>query len=119
MGLTNAEVARLAKLDPQTVGDFFAGRRWPRPKTLAKLEQVLDLAPGQLAVDAEGLEMRIDVQEPRGFSLEVILPDYIKDAGLSESQIDYMRTAAQMGALRAFADIVELRANRVDVSDSK
>ena len=52
-GRTIEQVADLAKLDPQTFGDFLAGRRWPRLKTLNKIEDALGLTRGTLAATGE------------------------------------------------------------------
>ncbi len=43
-----AWLARTALLDPGTVDDFLDGRRWPRLKTLAKVESALEWAPGTI-----------------------------------------------------------------------
>lgn len=48
-GRTIEQVADLANIDPQTFGDFLAGRRWPRLKTLNKIEDALELTRGTLA----------------------------------------------------------------------
>lgn len=48
-----AELARVAKVDPGTVGDFFAGIRWPRTSTRGRIETALGLHPGSLLAAAE------------------------------------------------------------------
>lgn len=58
-GETNEQLARRAQIDPQTLGDFLAGRRWPRTSTLAKIERALGMTPGTLAaIGEEGLTVR-------------------------------------------------------------
>lgn len=52
-GRTIEQVADLANIDPQTFGDFLAGRRWPRLKTLNKIEDALELTRGTLAAIGE------------------------------------------------------------------
>lgn len=55
-GETYQAFATRAKVDPQTLGDFLAGRRWPIGATLAKIETALELTPGTLAVTGEDPE---------------------------------------------------------------
>ncbi len=53
--LDNAAMAKLAKIDVNTLGDFLAGKRWPRTSTLGKLDKALGLTPGTLAAVGEEL----------------------------------------------------------------
>lgn len=55
-GETNQAFAARATVDPQTLGDFLAGRRWPIAATLAKIDSALDLTPGTLAAIGEDPE---------------------------------------------------------------
>ncbi len=50
---TNEGFAKRAGVDPQTLGDFLAGRRWPRRSTIDKIEEALGLTPGTLAASGE------------------------------------------------------------------
>jgi hypothetical protein len=42
------DLARAAPADPDTVGDFLEGRRWPRLTTLAKMDVALGWEPGTI-----------------------------------------------------------------------
>lgn len=115
MGLSNAEVARRAHVDPATVGNFFNGTSWPRRSKLSKIEEVLGLEPGALTAAAEGAEITtVEVVEPQ--TLTVPVPDSVPLADLSEPQLDYLRSAATLGVMRAFSEIEvqQLRANSPD-----
>ena len=50
---TQGDLAAQAGADPATVSDFLAGKRWPRPGTLGKLEEALGLTLGTLAALGE------------------------------------------------------------------
>jgi len=115
MGLTNAEVARRAQVDPATVGNFFNGTSWPRRAQLSKIEDVLGLEPGALTAAAEGVEINsVELVDPQ--TLTVSVPDSVPLADLSEPQLDYLRSAATLGIMRAFSEIEvqQLRANAAD-----
>ncbi len=47
------DLARETGLDAGTVGDLLAGKRWPRIKTLGKIEAALECSPGMLQAIAE------------------------------------------------------------------
>lgn len=115
MGLSNAEVARRAQLDPATVGDFFSGKRWPRAATRNKIEVALGLVPGALEAAAEGRDLEgVDVASAQ--TLVVVVPDSVPLGSLSESQVDYLRSAATLGLMRAYAEIEvqRLRSEQMD-----
>lgn len=115
MGLSNAEVARRAQLDPATVGDFFSGKRWPRVATLNKIEVVIGLESGSLEAAVEGRELSgADVSDVQ--TLAVTVPDSVPLESLSESQVDYLRSAATLGLMRAYAEIEvqKLRSEQMD-----
>lgn len=67
-GYSAAALAREAGLDPGTVGDFLAGKRWPRREKLAAIERALMFADGTLSRMAEGApgEARPIMVERRG-----------------------------------------------------
>lgn len=48
MTWNQSDLAREAGIDPGTLGDFLAGRRWPQAKSRSKIEQALHLNPGML-----------------------------------------------------------------------
>ena len=48
------ELAARAGVDPGTVGDFAAGKRWPQTKTRGALELVLGWPAGSIARIADG-----------------------------------------------------------------
>lgn len=52
-GLNQRSLATSAKVDPNTISDFLAGRRWPIMSTLAKIETALGLTHGTLAAIGE------------------------------------------------------------------
>ena len=56
---TNGDLAVNSGTDPATIGDFLAGRRWPRPATLGKIEDALGLTPGTLAALGEEARFRL------------------------------------------------------------
>ena len=56
---TNGDLAVNSGTDPATIGDFLAGRRWPRPATLGKIEDALGLTPGTLAALGEEAPFRL------------------------------------------------------------
>lgn len=60
-GWTNAQLAKAAGTDPATIRDFLDGSRWPKPPTLAKLDEAFGWTPGTLAAIGEEL---LDAPEP-------------------------------------------------------
>lgn len=50
---TKAQLARVADVDPGTVGTFLAGKRLPNSATLGRIEEALGLTPGTLAAPGE------------------------------------------------------------------
>lgn len=48
MTWNQADLAREAGIDPATIGDFLAGKRWPQTRSRALIEQALHLNPGTL-----------------------------------------------------------------------
>lgn len=52
-------LAAKAGVDPDTVRDFLAYRRWPRLGTLTKLEQTLGMSPGELVALGAGDAARV------------------------------------------------------------
>lgn len=59
---TIGDLASHAGADPATVGDFLAGKRWPRVGTLGKIEDALEMTRGTLA--ALGEEQSIPGESP-------------------------------------------------------
>ncbi len=51
---TQGDLAEKAGADPATIGDFLAGRRWPRPATLGRIEAALGMSSGTLATLGAG-----------------------------------------------------------------
>lgn len=100
LGMSAAALAREAGVDPSTVGDFVAGRRWPRREKLAAMERVLMLSAGTLTSIAEGGE---DEVLPRRRA-RVGRPDAEVGAGLAEE----IRHRLHPG-LRRFTDAELLR----------
>lgn len=49
VGMTNAEMANRLKYDPQTVRNYRAGLREPRPSVMARIEALLEVEPGTFA----------------------------------------------------------------------
>lgn len=47
-GFNPTDLAREAKVDPDTVGDFLAGKRWPKISTQGKIERALHWPPGTI-----------------------------------------------------------------------
>lgn len=60
------DLQRGASLDPGTVGDFLNGSRWPRPKTLAKIERAFGWPAGSLGAMELGGPAPDDVPTPSG-----------------------------------------------------
>lgn len=54
MGMTQADLAEAAEVDPKTINGLETGRSWPRPTTLAAIERVLRLEAGSLDAVARG-----------------------------------------------------------------
>ena len=54
-GWTNADLAKASSTDPATIRDFLDGSRWPKPPTLAKLDEAFGWTPGTLAAIGEEL----------------------------------------------------------------
>lgn len=90
LGLTNAELARMAGVDAGTIGDFIQGRRWPLPSTRLALEVALELKPGTLAAVAR--EAGANTPE-EGVLLDIDLDD------LNEQQRAEVIATAQAAAL--------------------
>jgi transcriptional regulator with XRE-family HTH domain len=55
-GLTPAELARRASIDPATAADFLSGVRWPRLPTLGKIDQALGWPAGTTYAIANGTQ---------------------------------------------------------------
>jgi len=53
-GWNQTDLARAAGLDPGTLYDFMAGKRWPHVKTRSKIETALGMETGTIARVAEG-----------------------------------------------------------------
>lgn len=99
LGFSAAALAREASLDPSTVGDFVAGRRWPRREKLAAIERVLMLAPGVLSAIAEG---------GTGEGVATVKRTGRPDAAVGEAVAEEMRHRLHPG-LRRFTDAELLR----------
>lgn len=48
VGWNPGDLAREAGIDPGTAGDFLNGSRWPKIRTLGRIEQAVQLEPGML-----------------------------------------------------------------------
>lgn len=48
MGLNQRQLAQSAGLTEDTVSDFVSGKRWPRPETMAAIENALDWPLGKI-----------------------------------------------------------------------
>jgi hypothetical protein len=48
-GINPTDVARQAKINPDTIGDFLAGTRWPKIGTQGKIERALNWPPGTIS----------------------------------------------------------------------
>jgi transcriptional regulator with XRE-family HTH domain len=48
VGWNPGDLAREAGIDPGTAGDFLNGTRWPKIRTLGRIEQAVQLEPGML-----------------------------------------------------------------------
>ncbi len=53
MGWTNVRLASEAKVDPKTINDFLAGRRWPQRMTRGRIERALGWELGVIQAQAE------------------------------------------------------------------
>jgi transcriptional regulator with XRE-family HTH domain len=54
LGMTAKTLANAAEVDPGTVSDLLAGKRWPQAKSRAKIERALEWPAGTLADIAAG-----------------------------------------------------------------
>jgi transcriptional regulator with XRE-family HTH domain len=54
LGWSQTQLAQRAEVDSGTLGDFLAGRRWPRNTTQAKVERALGWPSGTIAQIATG-----------------------------------------------------------------
>lgn len=90
------DLARAAPADPDTVGDFLEGRRWPRLTTLAKLDVALGWGPGTIDRLSRGHEPA-DVS-PVEEALAGVLLDVTEEAyaDLSPAERDEAVAAAKM-----------------------
>lgn len=67
LGWSQSELAQRAGVDSGTLGDFLAGRRWPRNTTQFKVEKALGWRPGTISRIARGDDppvVRGDRQDP-------------------------------------------------------
>lgn len=65
LGLSRAELARRADVDPKTLQTLERDRRWPQDVNRAKIEQALGWAPGSLEAIRDGGEpTELDGDEP-------------------------------------------------------
>jgi len=53
-GWNQIDLARAAEVDPGTLYDFMAGRRWPQVRTRSRIETSLEMEPGTIARIAAG-----------------------------------------------------------------
>lgn len=63
-GLDGVALGARAKVHPQTVQAFLAGKRWPELRTLGKLDVALGWPAGTLATIAEGGEVPPNLAGP-------------------------------------------------------
>ena len=66
LGLNAPQLARRAGVDPTTVRAFLAGRRWPQPRTRARLARALGWQVGdgiRLAVDSGRLLEQVPTRD--------------------------------------------------------
>jgi transcriptional regulator with XRE-family HTH domain len=59
-GWNPGDLARRAGIDPGTAGDFLSGARWPKIRTLGKIEKALGVQAGKLTALAEGEDLDQD-----------------------------------------------------------
>lgn len=87
--MNQADLARAAKIDNGTLGDFLAGRRWPQTRTRARIEQALGLhvgfinqvASGSLRVSVTPLSQDADAEQlPVGSGVDPELLTELADA---------------------------------------
>jgi len=62
-GWSQTELARRADVDSGTLGDFLAGRRWPRNTTQVKIEKALNWELGAIARIADGASVTPAAQD--------------------------------------------------------
>lgn len=104
------ELARVAGVDPATVGDFLNGRRWPQPGNRHKIAVALGWAP-------EGIDLLVRGEEPSGAGDHetVSAPTQDDDVllsmppgaldGLTPAEREEVVTAAKLSALTRAREI--------------
>lgn len=87
------DLQRGAGLDPGTVGDFLNGSRWPRPKTLAKVERALGWPAGSIAAMELGADAPSEDQGPAELPVEEHDADFrrIDEMAISEAEKAVLR----------------------------
>lgn len=69
-GLSRAEVARSARIDPRTLNGLISGRQWPRVEVRARIEKALDWERGEILRRA-----RDGVESLRGYTERDLLAE--------------------------------------------
>ncbi|WP_161387594.1 helix-turn-helix domain-containing protein [Enterococcus hirae] len=64
LGWNGSDLAREAKVDVGTVGDFLREERMPRIATLSRLEKALGWDPGSIDAAARGRDVRVSRLDP-------------------------------------------------------
>jgi transcriptional regulator with XRE-family HTH domain len=64
-GWSQGQLAQRAGVDSGTLGDFMAGRRWPRNTTQFKIEQALGWRTGSIARIADGGDAPVVTPAPQ------------------------------------------------------
>lgn len=102
-GAGAAEVSREAGVNLSTVRDFLNGTRWPRARTLNRIETYLGWEPGRIENEARGLPMaqQTSTVRPAAEDGDGVLLDIDASAleGLDDDEREEVLTAAKLTAL--------------------
>lgn len=108
-----ADLARHTGLDPTTISDFLDGTRWPRARTLAKIDEAFGWPAGALDTTSRSEELPNYGDEVQGVpkpspsdSLSIVIQ--VNAAGLenlTSLELDEARAAATMAFLGKLREI--------------
>lgn len=101
-GVGTAELSREAGITLNTARDFLNGVRWPRARTLNKIETYLGWEPGRIENEARGLPVsRAATVGPSAEDAEGVFLDIDASAleGLDDDERAEVLTAAKLTAL--------------------
>lgn len=102
LGINPSQLSRETGLDIGTIRDFLNGSRWPRPKSLSKIEAYFGWEPGAIENEARGLSspkrpsVSSDSDDASGVFLDI---DPSALAGLDDEEREEVLTAAKLTAL--------------------